>query len=184
MKPLPSGKTAVDVTADLLSYLLKCAKSYIIETHPNGESLWTSVGDRIDIVLSHPNGWEGKQQSQMRRAAVMGGLVPDTPAGHARVNFVTEGEASLHYCVDSGLADQFIKASNFSGICLPSCSSWLQDGATVMIVDAGGGTVDFSSYAFTSTNPIMVEEMTTTNCQSDVRPLQTKAAHSLYRRYS
>lgn len=110
LRPLPPGKTVVDVIADFLAYLLRCAKSYIVETHPNGESLWTSVGDRIDIVLSHPNGWEGMQQSQMRRAAVMGGLVPDTPAGHARINFVTEGEASLHYCIDSGLADQFIKA--------------------------------------------------------------------------
>ena len=110
LKPLPPGKTVVDVIADFLAYLFKCAKTYIVETHPNGESLWKSIGDRVDVVLSHPNGWEGVQQSQMRRAAVMAGLVPDTPAGHARVNFVTEGEASLHYCIDSGLADQFIQA--------------------------------------------------------------------------
>ena len=109
LKPLPSTKTAVDVVADFLAYLFKCARTYIIETHPNGESLWDSIKGRIDVVLSHPNGWEGAQQAQMREAAVMAGIVPDTVTGHARVHFVTEGEASLHYCIDSGLASHFIQ---------------------------------------------------------------------------
>ena len=115
LKPLPLQKNVVEVLADFLMYLFKCARTYIVETHPNGESLWASIGDRIDVVLSHPNGWEGSQQSQMRRAAVMAGLVPDTAAGHARVTFVTEGEASLHYCIDSGLAAQFIAVSSCCG---------------------------------------------------------------------
>ena len=34
-----------------------------------------------------------------------------------------------------------------------------------MIVDAGGGTVDISSYAFTSTTPIAVEEIATAECE-------------------
>ncbi len=29
-----------------------------------------------DYVLSHPNGWEGTQQSQMRSAAILAGLIP------------------------------------------------------------------------------------------------------------
>ena len=40
----------------------------------------------------------------MRRAAVYGGLIPDTDEGLARIRFVTEGEASLHACVQNGLA--------------------------------------------------------------------------------
>ena len=35
-----------------------------------------------------------------------------------------------------------------------------------MIVDAGGGTVDISSYALTSTTPIAVEEIATAECKS------------------
>lgn len=62
--------TVVQVFADFLAYLFQCAKTYIIETHPNGASLWESFDDRIDVVLSHPNGWEGPQQAQMRRAAI------------------------------------------------------------------------------------------------------------------
>ena len=117
LTPLPLRKSAQEVFADFLQYLFQCARAYIIETHPNGESLWASFDDRIDVVLSHPNGWEGAQQSQMRQAAVMGGLAPDTPAGHARVHFVTEGEASLHYCIDQGLAATIMQ------VCLSSVFS-------------------------------------------------------------
>lgn len=109
MKPLPLGHTVVQVFGDFLAYLFRCAKKFITETHPNGNSLWNSLDDRIDFVLSHPNGWEGLQQGKMRQAAIHAGLVPDSDAGHSRVHFVTEGEASLHYCIHSGLASNVIK---------------------------------------------------------------------------
>ncbi len=35
-----------------------------------------------------------------------------------------------------------------------------------MIVDAGGGTVDISSYAFVSVSPLSVEEVTSADCKS------------------
>ena len=57
-------------------------------------------------MLSHPNGWEGPQQSKMREAAIRAGLVPKTEAGRSRIHFVSEGEASLHFCLDSGLASE------------------------------------------------------------------------------
>jgi hypothetical protein len=101
--PLPLNKTVVEVFADFLRYLLECASSYIQDTHANGPDLWNSVKSDIDFVLSHPNGWEGTQQSEMRRAAVLAGLVPDNRNGHSRLSFVTEGEASLHYSVQNGL---------------------------------------------------------------------------------
>lgn len=139
---LPRGKSVVEVLADFLSYLLKCAASYIKETYPNGEQLWqsfisatnapanstSSQTDGIQFVISHPNGWEGKEQAQMRSAAAMAKLVPDTPEGHKRITFVTEGEASLHFAVENGLLAQ---AENGDGI---------------VVVDAGGGTIDISTY--------------------------------------
>lgn len=82
-----------------MRYLLDCAKSYIRETH--GEKLWSTVEHNIAYVLTHPNGWGGHQQAEMRRAAVLAGLVPDE--GSARIIFVTEGEASLHFCLSNGL---------------------------------------------------------------------------------
>ena len=111
LPPLPLGKTVVSVFADFLSYLFSCAKRYICETHASGESLWDSVENRIDFVLSHPNGWEGLQQGKMRQAAIAAGLIPDSLAGHGRVHFVTEGEASLNFCIQSGLTDDTMRAS-------------------------------------------------------------------------
>lgn len=106
---LPLNKTVVEVFADFLAYLLECASNYIQETHPNGVDLWASLKGQIDYVLSHPNGWEGTQQSQMRSAAILAGLVPNTPAGNARLSFVTEGEASLHFAIQNGLPPGVIK---------------------------------------------------------------------------
>ena len=103
LPPLPLNKTVAEVIGDFLKYLLERASSYIQDTHANGPDLWNSVKSDIDFVLSHPNGWEGTHQSEMRRAAVLAGLVPDTPSGHSRLSFVTEGEASLHFSVQNGL---------------------------------------------------------------------------------
>lgn len=102
--PLPRKKTAVHVFGDFLAYLYRCTRDFITDTHGNGAQLWNAVEHNIQFVLSHPNGWEGPQQSKMRRSAVYGGLIPDTNEGKARIRFVTEGEASLHACVLNGLA--------------------------------------------------------------------------------
>lgn len=107
--PLPSGKTVVDVFADFLAYLHKCAAEYIQDSHANGAILWESVQGQIEFVLSHPNGWEGRQQNEMRKAAVKAGLVPDTPTGHAKLSFVTEGEASLYFAIQNGLPEGVTK---------------------------------------------------------------------------
>lgn len=85
-----------------MEYLFKCARTYIQDT--NLPECWESIKDDIDFVLTHPNGWEGAQQSQIRRAAVLAKLIPDTPSGHSRIQLLTEGEASLHFCIEKGLA--------------------------------------------------------------------------------
>lgn len=108
---LPPGKTAVDVFGDFLGYLFACARKYIQESHAGGKILWESLEDRIDFVLSHPNGWEGVQQTKMRGAAIHAGLIPDTESGRSRIHFVTEGEASLHFCLDSGLTSEVKEVS-------------------------------------------------------------------------
>lgn len=129
LPPLPPDKTIVQVFADFLRYLFQCAESYIQQTHANGHVLWASVEHDIDYVLSHPNGWEGFQQAQMRKAAVLAGLIPDDATGHSRISFVTEGEASLHFSIENGLPPDVMKT-----------------GEGVIIVDGGGGTIDVSAY--------------------------------------
>ena len=112
--PLPRGKSAIDVFADFLRYLHQCARTFIEETHANGVELWHTLKDRTEFVLTHPNGWEGAQQSMMRTAAVQAGLIPDNEDGHSHLSFVTEGEASLHFCIQSGLTNDAIKVDLFN----------------------------------------------------------------------
>ncbi|KAI0319130.1 hypothetical protein OF83DRAFT_1227634 [Amylostereum chailletii] len=130
--------------ADFYRYLFDRAKEYICQTHASKELFWKSVEGDIDFVLSHPNGWEGPQQGKMRKAAIQAGLIPDTPEGHARITFVTEGEASFHYCISSGKVSDVIKAGN-----------------NVMVIDAGGGTVDISTYTFSEASPLKIKEIAT-----------------------
>lgn len=104
LSSLPGNKTATDVFGDFLGYLFSCTKKFFVDTHANGPALWKAWENEIQFVLSHPNGWEGAQQTKMRRAAIYGGLIPDTDEGKSRIRFVTEGEASLHACILNGLA--------------------------------------------------------------------------------
>lgn len=124
--PLPLYQSIVDIIADFLRYLFQCASSYIKEAHANGEDLWSSVEDEITFVLTHPNGWEKFQQSQMRQAALLAGLITDDEEGYARILFLTESEASLHFAIQNGLS--------------------MKKGEGVVVVDAGGGTIDVSAF--------------------------------------
>lgn len=53
----------------------------------------------------------------MRTAAVLARLIPDTPEGRARIAFVSEGEASFHWCVDTGLVGNVMNVSSISFTC-------------------------------------------------------------------
>lgn len=115
LSSLPEGKSIIDLFGDFLRYLYDCTATYVQETHlPNGRALWDSVNSSISYVLSHPNGWGGAQQAQMRAAAVVAGLIPDTNTGQARIQFVSEGEAGLHFCILKGLSTDAMEVSGFS----------------------------------------------------------------------
>ena len=106
---LPMGKTIVDVFSDFMRYLFDSTKSLFISSDQNGQHRWNSVSRNIELVLTHPNGWGGPQQSQLRTAAIRANIVSDTPEGHARVHFVTEGEASFNFCVTHTRAGENLK---------------------------------------------------------------------------
>ncbi|CCM04651.1 uncharacterized protein FIBRA_06835 [Fibroporia radiculosa] len=159
LPPLPQGKTVVQVFADFMSYLYSCARRRIIEIHASGESLWSSLEERIDFVLSHPNGWEGAQQQKMRQAAILGGLVPDSRAGRSRIHFV--------------------KLACISVLRMVSHVASLYSGQTVMVIDAGGGTIDISSYRFLTVSPTSVEEITEPDCILEGSISINQRAHTL-----
>lgn len=103
---LPKGKTIIDVFSDFMRYLFDSTKALFISSDPNGERRWNSVSHEIQLVLTHPNGWGGPQQSQLRTAAVRAKIIPDTQEGLSRVHFVTEGEASFNFCVTHARAGE------------------------------------------------------------------------------
>ena len=163
---LPKGKTIVDVFSDFMRYLFSSTKRFFLSSDELGEYRWNSVSDRIELVLTHPNGWGGPQQSQLRAAAVQANIVPDTPEGHGRVHFVTEGEAAFHFCATQTRQGEKLKVwhlhRNFPFV-LP-CLICQQPGDKVLIVDAGGGTIDISSYVVTEDSPLRVEELFQPKC--------------------
>ncbi|KAG6819894.1 hypothetical protein H0H93_007607 [Arthromyces matolae] len=126
---LPPKITILKVFADFLNYLQKSVLDYICETHYNGSNLISTAGYEREFVLSHPNTWEGAQQSQLRKAAILGGLVHDTEEGRGRIHFLSEGEAGLHFCIRRGL----------------TINNW-SNGEGILVIDAGGGTIDMSAY--------------------------------------
>lgn len=165
MTALPKSLTVVDVFADFIRYLYDCTKKYVCETHASGDVLWASVEPFMDFIFSHPNGWGGAQQSKMRQAAIQAGLVPDTPAGHARVQFVTEGEASVHFCLSGGETLDAIKVGDaLLVVAIKLTPVAQQDGANIMIVDAGGGTVDISTYNVKDSKDLSLEEIVAPEC--------------------
>ncbi|KAK1234386.1 hypothetical protein PQX77_002424 [Marasmius sp. AFHP31] len=128
--PIPSQEDNIPlltIFSDFLRYLFDAARDHVKTSKPEGENRWNELQETAEFILPHPNGWDGTEQSVLRRAAVNAGLISDTREGHERLHFVTEGEASLHYCISNGL------------------SAYLDKGAVV--VDAGGGTIDISTYA-------------------------------------
>ncbi|KAG1792838.1 uncharacterized protein HD556DRAFT_1378586 [Suillus plorans] len=143
IEPLPQGKSAVEVLADFMRYLFQCARTYIQESHLD---LWGSIKNSIEFVFTHPNGWEGQQQQQIRRAVELAGLI-SSKEEQSHVHLLTEGEASLHFCVTNVIAsDRFsktpINVSDYS-----DDDEDQSDNQGVIVVDAGGGTIDLSAYS-------------------------------------
>jgi hypothetical protein len=163
---LPRGKTIIDVFADFMRYLFDSTEALFKSSEPNGELRWNSISQSIELVLTHPNGWRGPQQSRLRAAAVKAGIVRDTPAGHARVRFVSEGEASFSFCATKTHAGENLKVCHV----VPTRSRLFtrsQPGDQALIIDAGGGTIDISTYTVLNNGPLRVEELYEPECELD-----------------
>jgi len=155
--PLPAGKKIVQIFSDFFAYLMGCTETFIKDMYATMTvELWTTLRRDMIVVLAHPNGWEGAQQQQMRQSAILAKLVTDTSSGHDRVVFVTEGEASLHFCVRGTFIDDTRRG--------------------FIIADLGGGTLDFSAYKIRSQEPLRVEEIDVPKCILEGSVLVTQRA--------
>ncbi|KAG2049397.1 hypothetical protein BDR06DRAFT_961567 [Suillus hirtellus] len=159
INPLPRGKSAVEVLADFMRYLFQCARTYIQESHLD---FWRSIKNSIEFIFTHPNGWEGQQQQQIRRAVELAGLV-SSKEEQSHVHLLTEGEASLHFCVTNVIASDTFSQTPIDVSGCSDDEEVQSDNQGVIIVDAGGGTIDLSAYSM-KLSPTSFEEIAPAEC--------------------
>jgi hypothetical protein len=99
------------------------------------------------------------QHSFLRKVAIKAGLVLETDAD-GRLEFITEGEASVHYA-----------------LAYTEALGWLIEGKLFMLTDAGGSTVDSTLYRCKSTAPLILEEVCASECVQ-VFPFQNHAVRN------
>jgi hypothetical protein len=143
---LPGGVTLEEVYVEFMRYLYRTARNYFVKGTPNGSNIWDRLADKIVIVLCTPNGWDMSQYSFLRTAAIKAGLVRESDAD-TRLEFITEGEASVHYAL-----------AHTKGL------NWLQRGTMFAVTDAGGSTVDSTLYECKSITPLILEEVCASEC--------------------
>ena len=109
---LPKGTSLQDVFADFIRYLFDSAKAFIKESEPMGNKLWETIQSNIHLILSHPNGWEGREQEFLRKSVVKASVFTEEEA-LSRVSFVTEGEATFNFCVTDTKSGESLKVLSF-----------------------------------------------------------------------
>jgi hypothetical protein len=147
MPPLPPGVTIEKVYTDFMKYLMANTQECFEGSINNGTAVWRRLRDTVLVVLTTPNGWELSQQDTLRNAAVAAELMKAENT-HQLLDFVTEGEASVHYA-----------------LAYSQSKTWLVPGAMFAVIDAGGSTVDSTLYECKSTEPkIHLEEVCPSGC--------------------
>ncbi|PVF96862.1 hypothetical protein CPB86DRAFT_786494 [Serendipita vermifera] len=144
--PLPQGVSLKRVYSDFIGYLCTKTKAFFVNSTPNGQAIWKRVKHRIVLIFCTPNAWEASQQVFLRQAVVESGLM-EMEEVEERIEFITEGEASVHYAITH-----------------MKSNSWLKKGAMFTVIDAGGSTVDSTLYECKHLKPLRLEEVCASEC--------------------
>ncbi|KAF8545589.1 hypothetical protein OG21DRAFT_1537926, partial [Imleria badia] len=124
--------------------------------------------NNIEFILTHPNGWEGLQQQQIRHAAKIAGLIPGKK--HAK------GEASLHFCVTNVLESDSLSKLPIVGTEEVEVEEESEHQG-IVIIDAGGGTIDLSAYSVKLSLPREFKEVAPAECRLQGSVFVTQRAH-------
>lgn len=135
LNPLPKGVSLYQVYADFMRYLFDNTKIAFEKRLTGGSKLWEEHSSSVLFVLAHPNGWGIRQQEFLRSAAIQAGLVDENTSSE-RIRFVTEAEASVHYCIHH---------TNIREV--------IEPGMRFAVCDAGGSTVDTTVYNVIEVHP-------------------------------
>ncbi|KIM25123.1 hypothetical protein M408DRAFT_223807 [Serendipita vermifera MAFF 305830] len=161
---LPPSTVIEDVYADFMKYLMVNVKDSFGQNVPNGPAIWGRLRDTTVVIITTPNGWDFAQQDVLRKAAIKARLVSEDKA-YDLLEFVTEGEASVHYV-----------------LAYSRSKSWLTTGTLFAVIDAGGSTVDSTLYDCKSTEPkIVLEEACESECIQAGGVFVDRAAEVLFK---
>ncbi|KAH7162943.1 hypothetical protein B0J13DRAFT_634141 [Dactylonectria estremocensis] len=96
---------------------------------------------RFHVVITIPAIWPHYSQQRMKQAAEPSGIVSRRPCGSTTLSFISEPEAAALATIKD-----------------LSKRSSTRAGDTLVVCDAGGGTVDLISYVIESVEPFVVKE--------------------------
>ncbi|KAG8822499.1 hypothetical protein FRC19_005841 [Serendipita sp. 401] len=162
--PLPSNVTLAEVYTDFMQYVFGGFRTFFQKTTPNGPAIWDRLSSNTVIVLTIPNGWDTRQQEFLKEAAQEAGIVQSEEDADLRIEFVTEGEASVHYVLG--------KINH---------KTWLKKGSMFAVTDAGGSTVDSTLYVCKALEPkLELEEVCASECVQAGGVFVDRAARSLF----
>ncbi|CUA77246.1 Heat shock 70 kDa protein 12B [Homo sapiens] [Rhizoctonia solani] len=146
--PLPNGISLLRVYSDFLGYLIRHTQSFFEDRMVDGRLLWQRYRPKMEFCIAHPNGWGIREQAFLRTAATNAGLVTNATAASC-IRFVTEAEASVHFCIYH-----------------TNLGSRLRPGMNFAVCDAGGSTVDTTTYRQVNStrSPLELEEARASAC--------------------
>lgn len=116
LKELPQNVTVESIYRDFFRYLFKHTKAFFESRTPNGANMWRQLINDAEFVIAHPNAWGLREQSVLRRVVVRAGYVSVAQAD-SRVRFVSEAEASVHFCIVHGHLSAKFKVWIYSHKC-------------------------------------------------------------------
>ncbi|CAE6491524.1 unnamed protein product [Rhizoctonia solani] len=137
LEALPSGLALSQIYTDYMTYLLDHTKAFFCDHILNGSQVWEAYHHDMTVVLAHPNGWGVREQGFLRRAAVNAGFVTSAKA-HSNVQFVSEAEASVHFCMFH-----------------TDLHEHMNMGVPFVVCDAGGSTIDTTAYYVRTVSPML-----------------------------
>ena len=108
---LPDGISLNLIYSDFLGYIMTHTRKFFHEHVLDGKNVWDKYASSMHIAFAHPNGWGTPERAFLRNAAVSAGYLLAQDAS-SRIQFVTEAEASVHYCLKCSGLDQVLIVSH------------------------------------------------------------------------
>ncbi|KAI1065452.1 hypothetical protein LB507_000129 [Fusarium sp. FIESC RH6] len=132
-----SNKEPIEIISDFLRKLW----DHSLESIKRGLGADLVQRTKLHVVITLPAIWPPYAQRRMKQAAQQSGILDVRSAGATTLRFITEPEAAALATIKD-----LCKRSN------------IKVGDTIVVCDAGGGTVDLISYVFESTSPLVIKE--------------------------